>query len=228
MKQVLCAVAALCLAVATASAQSSGARVRIVHASPDAPAVDVYINDGKVLENLPFREYSEYLSLPAGTYNVEIRVTGTNTVVKQLSLPVQAGRDYTAIAVGYAGAGRTPGFDVMLLEDDNSAPADGRIKLRVAHTAPGAPAVDVYVTTPFETLDGKQPVLTNVPFKVASGYLSVPIGMYQARVVVAGTKTIAIDSHRLVTWGGMIRTIIAVDNRGGGAPFDLILLPDRN
>ncbi len=149
MKQVLCAVAALCLAVATASAQSSGARVRIVHASPDAPAVDVYINDGKVLENLPFREYSEYLSLPAGTYNVEIRVTGTNTVVKQLSLPVQAGRDYTAIAVGYAGAGRTPGFDVMLLEDDNSAPADGRIKLRVAHTAPGAPAVDVYVTTPF-------------------------------------------------------------------------------
>jgi len=26
----------------------------------------------------------------------------------------------------------------------------------------------------------------------------------------------------------MIRTIIAVDNKGGGAPFDLILLPDRN
>lgn len=210
-----------------AMAQSSGARVRIVHASPDAPAVDIYVNGGMVLENLPFREYSEYLSLPAGTYTVEIKVTGTNTVVKQLSVPVQADKDYTAIAVGYAG-GDQPGFDVMLLEDDNSAPEDGRIKIRVAHTAPGAPAVDVYVTTPFETLSGKQPVLTNVPFKAASGYLSVPIGMYQARVAVAGTNTIAIDSHRLVTWGGMIRTIIAVDNKGGGAPFDLILLPDRN
>lgn len=227
MKQVLCAVAALWLAAGTASAQQ-GAGVRIVHASPDAPAVDIYVNGAKVLENLPFREYSEYLTLPAGTYTVEIKVTGTNTVVKQLSLPVQAGKDYTAIAVGYAASGKTPGFDVMLLEDDNSAPADGRIKLRVAHTAPGAPAVDVYVTTPFETLDGKQAVLTNVPFKAASGYLSVPIGMYQARVAVAGTKSIAIDSHRLATWGGMIRTIIAVDSKGGGAPFDLILLPDRN
>lgn len=228
MKHLLCAIAVLSLAAGTVFAQGTNARVRIVHASPDAPAVDIFVNGGKVLENLPFREYSEYLSLPAGTYNVEIKVTGTDTLVKQLSVPVQAGKDYTAIAVGYAGAGKTPGFDVMLLEDDNSAPADGRIKIRVAHTAPGAPAVDVYVTTPFETLDGKQPVLTNVPFKAASGYLSVPIGMYQARVVVAGTRTIAIDSHRLVTWGGMIRTIIAVDNRGGGAPFDLILLPDRN
>ena len=227
MKRFLFAFAAAALAAGTLFAQSTGARVRVVHASPDAPAVDIYVNGNIVLENLPFREYSEYLSLPVGTYNVEIKVTGTNTVVKQLSVPLEAGKDYTAIAVGYAG-GASPGFDVMLLEDDNSAPADGRIKIRVAHTAPGAPAVDVYVTTPFETLSGKQPVLTNVPFKAASGYLSVPIGMYQARVAVAGTKTIAIDSHRLVTWGGMIRTIIAVDSKGGGAPFDLILLPDRN
>lgn len=227
MKRLLLVCASLMTVAGLAMAQGSGARVRIVHASPDAPAVDIYVNGAMVLENLPFREYSEYLSLPAGTYTVEIKVTGTNTVVKQLSVPVQADKDYTAIAVGYAG-GNQPGFDVMLLEDDNSAPQDGRIKIRVAHTAPGAPAVDIYVTTPFETLSGKQPVLTNVPFKAASGYLSVPIGMYQARVAVAGTKTIAIDSHRLVTWGGMIRTIIAVDNKGGGAPFDLLLLPDRN
>jgi|DewCreStandDraft_4_1066084.scaffolds.fasta_scaffold22895_2 hypothetical protein len=227
MKRLLLVCATVLAVAGLAMAQSSGARVRIVHASPDAPAVDIYVNGGMVLENLPFREYSEYLSLPAGNYTVEIKVTGTNTVVKQLSVPVMAGKDYTAIAAGYAG-GKQPGFDVMLLEDDNSAPEDGRIKIRVAHTAPGAPAVDVYVTTPFETLTGKQAVLTNVPFKAASGYLSVPISMYQARVTVAGTKTIAIDSHRVVTWGGMIRTIIAVDNKGGGAPFDLILLPDRN
>lgn len=227
MKRLLLVCATVLAVAGLAMAQGPGARVRIVHASPDAPAVDIYVNGGMVLENLPFREYSEYLSLPAGTYTVEIKVTGTNTVVKQLSVPVQAGKDYTAVAVGYAG-GNQPGFDVMLLEDDNTAPEDGRIKIRVAHTAPGAPAVDVYVTTPFETLTGKQAVLTNVPFKAASGYLSVPIGMYQARVAVAGTKTIAIDSHRLATWGGMIRTIIAVDNKGGGAPFDLILLPDRN
>lgn len=47
-------------------------------------------------------------------------------------------------------------------------------------------------------------------------------------MALAGTKTVAIDSHRLVTWNNMIRTLVAVDNRGGGAPFELLLLPDRN
>jgi hypothetical protein len=70
--------------------------------------------------------------------------------------------------------------------------------------------------------------LSNVPFKAASGYLAVPIQMYQGRVTVAGTKSVAIDTHRVPTWGGMIRTLVAVDNRGGGAPFEIIVLPDRN
>jgi hypothetical protein len=98
----------------------------------------------------------------------------------------------------------------------------------VVHGAPSAPAVDVYVTTPFESLDNKTPLLTSVPFKAASGYYTVPVSLYQARVAVAGTKTIAIDSHRLVTWNGMVRTVVAIDAKGGGAPFDFIILPDSN
>ncbi len=88
--------------------------------------------------------------------------------------------------------------------------------------------MDIYVTTPFETLDGKTPVLKDVPFKAASGYLSAPPQMYQARVAVAGTKNIAIDSHRLVTWNGVVRTLIALDAKGGGAPFEILVLPDFN
>jgi hypothetical protein len=226
MKTIVLSTALLVAAAGMASAQNG--RVRVVHASPDAPAVDIYVNGGKVLENLPFKEYSDYLAVPAGTYNVEIKVTGTDTVVKALSLPVAANRDYTAVAVGYATGNRQPGFDVKLLEDDNALPANNGVKLRVMHGAPGAPEVDVYVTGPFETLMGKDPVLARVPFNAASGYLTVPVANYQARVAVAGTKTVAIDSHRLTTWANMIRTIIAVDNKGGGAPFELIVLGDRN
>ena len=217
----------LCLMVlgaAAASAQS--ARVRVVHASPDAPNVDILVNNNKVLENLPFMEYSEYLPVPGGTYNVKINVTGTSNTALDVPLSVTGGKDYTVVAVGYVGSGKTPSFTVNVLEDDNSAPSDDNVKVLVMHAAPGAPAVDVYWTTPFETLEGKTPVLANVPFNVASGYLTVPPSMCQARVAVAGTKMIAIDSTRLVTWSGIIRTIIAVDSRGGGAPFGLIVLPD--
>jgi len=226
-KFILSAAALLILTSGFASAQATNARVRVVHASPDAPAVDITVNGNPVLEALPFREYSEYLSLPAGAYSFGIRVTGTSTVVATLPATLASGQDYTVIAMGYA-TGGTPAFEVVVLEDNNTLPANNGVKIRVVHGAPGAPAVDVYVTTPFETLMGKDPVLSNVPFKAASGYLTVPVGNYQARVAVAGTKTVAIDSHRLVTWANMIRTVIAVDATGGGAPFDFIILPDRN
>jgi hypothetical protein len=198
-----------------------------VHASPDAPAVDIYVESNIVLEALPFREYSDYLPVPAGTYTVSIKVSGTDTTVKSFPVTIGAGRYYTAIAVGYAGGGQ-PGFDVLALEDDLALPGNNGVKLRVVHGAPGAPEVDIYVTTPFETLTGKAAALTRVPFKASSPYLTVPTGTYQARVAVAGTKTIAIDSGRLITWNNMIRTVIAVDSKGGGAPFDILILPDRN
>lgn len=217
--------ALLLMFAAAAMAQTTG-RVRVVHASPDAPGVDVYVDSAKVLENLPYLEYSEYLPVPAGSHEIRVNVTGTQTTVFQATPSIQAGRDYTAIAVGYAA--KTPALDVVLLTDDNAEPGRGRIKIRAVHAAPGAPAVDIYVTTPFETLDGKTPVLTNVPFKAASGYLEVPPQMYQARVAVAGTKTVAIDSRRLPTWPGMVRTLIAVESKGGGAPFDFMILPDLN
>jgi len=217
----------LFLSAAALMAQSTTGKVRVVHASPDAPAVDVLVDGVKVLENLPFREYSEYLALPAGPHDIRVNVTGTSTTVLQAAPTVEAGKAYTAIAVGFAG-GQSPALDLLLLADETQAVEGTNIKLRVVHAAPSAPGVDIYVTTPFESLDNKIPLLSGVPFKAASGYYTVPVSLYQARVAVAGTKTIAIDSHRLVTWNGMVRTIVAVDTRGGGAPFDFIILPELN
>ena len=227
MKRSTFALGLVCLVTAaTGFAQTSGGRVRVLHASPDAPAVDVLVDGAKVIEGLPFREYTEYLALPAGRHEIRVNVSGTSTTVLNAAPTVEAGKDYTAIAVGFAG--KEPALDLVLLVDDNTLPQGNQIKVRVVHAAASAPAVDVYVTTPFESLDGKQAVLSGVPFKAASGYLAVPPSLYQARVAVAGTKTIAIDSKRLATWAGIIRTIVAGDNKDGGAPFDFVILPDRN
>ncbi len=202
------------------------AHLRVLHASPDAPAVDIWVDGAKVLENLPYREYSEYLALPGGRHEVRVAVTGTMNVVLQASPELAAGSDYTAIAAGFAG--KSPALELMLLTDDNAEPANGNMRVRVIHAAASAPQVDVYVTTPFETLEGKRPALTSVPFKGVSGYLEVPYGTYQARVTAAGTRNVAVDSGRWSTWNKVVRTVVALDNAGGGAPFSLLLLPDRN
>jgi hypothetical protein len=62
------------------------AKVRFLHASIDLPAVDVAVVGGPVLaQNLAFGQASAYVSVTPGTYDLELRLAGTNTAV--LSIP---------------------------------------------------------------------------------------------------------------------------------------------
>ena len=49
------------------------ANVRVWHASPDAPMVNVYVNGNQVLANVDYRGISNWLTLPEGTHNVQVR-----------------------------------------------------------------------------------------------------------------------------------------------------------
>jgi spore maturation protein SpmB len=78
------------------------ARVRVIHASPDAPAVDVAVQAGAVVvNNLSYpTATASYLELAAGTYPLEIRATGAATSVLKFSTPaLEAGKVYTVFAV---------------------------------------------------------------------------------------------------------------------------------
>jgi hypothetical protein len=55
--------------------------LRVVHASPDAPAVDVYVDNESTLTDVSFGAVSEYLSLDAGSYNVTITAAGDREAV---------------------------------------------------------------------------------------------------------------------------------------------------
>jgi LPXTG-motif cell wall-anchored protein len=80
------------------------AHVRFVHASPDAPAVDIAVTGGPVLfSNIPFKGVGDYLPVDAGTYDLEARIAGTETVA--LSVPgvaLENGAVYTIFAMGFA------------------------------------------------------------------------------------------------------------------------------
>ena len=199
------------------------ARVRVVHASPDAPDVDVLLDDAVVLSDVPYLVASDYLEAPAGEHNVKVNAAGTTTTVIDEDVTLVDGTDYTVIASGLVAA-LTP----IVLEDDNSTPAAGNARVRAIHGAPSAPAVDIYVTAPGADLEGETPVLTGVAFGDVADYLEVPAGDYQVRVTPAGTKTVEIDSGTLTLVSGQVRTAIAVDAPGGGAPFDLLVLADLN
>ncbi|MDQ2674408.1 MAG: DUF4397 domain-containing protein, partial [Chloroflexota bacterium] len=194
-----------------------------VHASPDAPDVDVLLDEAEVLSDVPYLAASDYLEAPAGQRNLKVNAAGTSTTVIDADVDLADGSEYTVIASG-AVASIAP----IVLVDDNTAPDAGNARVRAIHGAPGAPAVDVYVTAPGEDLTQVTPVLTGVEFGDVADYLEVPAGDYQVRVAPAGTTSVVIDSGVLSLGAGEVRTAIAVDAAGGGAPFDLLLLADLN
>ena len=202
---------------------SRTAQLRVVHASPDAPAVDVLVDNAAVLTNVPFKSSSTYLAVPSGSRNLKVRAAGTSTVVIDANANVAAGEAYTVLA-----AGRVASIAPLVLEDDLTSPAAGNVRLRLVHAAPSAGNVDIYVTAPSANLATTSPTLATVPFRGASNYLEVPAGTYRVRVTPAGTKTVAIDVNNVALSAGQVRTAVAVDAPGGGTPLGALLLADRN
>lgn len=198
------------------------AQLRVVHASPDAPNVDVLVDAATPLTNVPFRAFSPFLDVEAGERRIRVRAAGTATTVIDANVDLAADRPYTVIATGLVA-----GIQPLVLEDDLTAPAAGQVKVRVVHAAPAAAGVDVYVTAPGADLATATPVLTNVPFRGFSGYLTIPAGEYQIRVTGTGTTTVAIDATVTFT-AGQIRTIVATDAPGGGGPLAPVVLTDLN
>ena len=144
------------------------ARIRVVHASPDAPEVDVLLDDTEVLSDVPYLVASGYLETSAGDHNLKVNAAGPTTTVIDADATLVDGTDYTVIASGLVAE-----IEPIVLEDDNSAPAAGNVRVRAIHGAPSAPAVDVYVTAPEADLDAATPVLTNVAFGAVAPYLDL-------------------------------------------------------
>jgi hypothetical protein len=195
----------LVLAMATTSMAQSEARVRVVHASPDAPAVDVWVNGAKAFSNAPFKGITSYASLEAGSYDVQVVPAGaTEPVVIDATLNLAAGADYTVVAVGQLAA-----IEPLVLVDDNTLPEPGNAHVRFVHASPDAPAVDIAVA------NGGPVLFENVSFKDVAGYLPVGAGTYDLEARLAGTDTVALSVPGVTLEDGVVYTIFAMGLAGG-------------
>ncbi|MEF8841616.1 MAG: DUF4397 domain-containing protein [Haloarculaceae archaeon] len=128
-------------ATASTSGDDGPARVRVAHASPDAPNVDVLVDGERVLSDVTFRSVTGYLSLEPGTYEVTITAAGDpDTVAFEGAVSVEAGTDYTLAAIGELSE---ESFRVEPLVDRNRDLPDTIAEVRVVHASPDAPNVDV-------------------------------------------------------------------------------------
>jgi hypothetical protein len=213
--------------------------MRFVHASPDAPNVDLAVDGKIVATNLPFATVfpgSSYLTISAGGRLIEVRPTGTAMdLVDASNVSFSTHQQYTVFFTGYLATPPLPctvtppppNQTINLVSDDNSAPQSGNIKLRVFHGSPCGPAnLDIYIVAPFTDITSLSPTIPGLPYQQASSYQNVAPTSNEVIMTATGdpTKTRLVDQTYTLT-AGQIRTLVVLDVVGGGtiSPTPLVL-----
>jgi hypothetical protein len=216
MSRKMSRVAALFAATATvvalagpAAAAAGDASVRVLHASPDAPAVDVYVNGAKVgapLAGLEFGDLSTYVALPAGSYDFKVCASADASICPIVAngVALTAGTHYTIAATNVLAS-----IEVKIITDA-PAPVADMTQVRVVHFSADTPAVDVL------TQDGSAKVVTNLAYPDATGYLTLTPGSYDLKVCANADNTVCpLDPGALALEAGRSYSVFAIGSLAG-------------
>lgn len=198
------------------------AALQVVHASADAPAVDVLADGNVIVPSLTYPIATGFLSVPAATYSVSVTVAGNPGAIAigPVDLELLAGSRTSVLAVDELAA-----IDALILTDD-ARRVSTNAQVRIVHAAPAAGAVDIYVTAVGADINAAEPTLENVAFKANTGYLALAAGDYDVTVTPTGSKTAAIGPASVSISDGGVYTAIARNPLPGAMALGLILSDD--
>ncbi len=177
----------------------------VTHASPDAPAVDIYIDNSKVTTTpFSFSNTTGYLkNLISGKRNIKVNVAGTTTNVINADITFDGNKNYSLFAIDSVSK-----LSTILTVDDLTTPAAGKAHVRFIHLSPDAPAVDIAVV-------GGPVVFPNSSFKSVSAFTPLGAGAYNLEVRAAGTTNVALTLPSITLESGKIYTVYAKGFLGG-------------
>ncbi len=200
-----------------------------LHASPDAPAVDIGPSGTSVslVTDLTFAEISTPVQLKPGTYTLDFRAAGTTTVAATATTPaLAAGERYLAVATGFlAPETGEAAFQLVPLADEFDLELVTPV-LRVAHESPDAPAVDVGTMT--GSVFTPLAPFSNLAFPATSAAAGTPLPAAPLVIGIAPTGTTTpVATFNVTTAGGMRAVAVAagaLTPRIGDQSFRLLIV----
>ena len=156
--------------------------VRVFHASPNAPAVDVYINKALVFSNISFKDFSEYIPLSKGEYEMEVypaNQKNTPVITENIQVPE---KQVITVAI----AGNLDDLQVVPYIEGNAEDLPvNQSRVRAIHLSPDAPEVDILVNNNL--------AFDDVGFLDASDYIQLPSAIYDVTINIADTQDIVLS-----------------------------------
>jgi hypothetical protein len=197
------------------SVRRGNPRLRVLHASPGGPLIDVYLDASPAFPRLAYGEVSVYAKAPAGPHVATVYAAGGGGPGEALfsaDLMLAAGEDYTMVALG-----RLPRIEPVVLIDSTAAPGPGRAKARALHASPDAPAVDIAAR--------RGPILfEHVCFRQVTPFVEVPARMVDLDVRRSGSDEAIFSLPDYTLAEGSLYTFVALGLLRGAPGFMIMPL----
>ena len=203
---------------------SEESNIRIIHASANAPRLDIYVNEDQIAQNIQYLDNTDYYSVKSGLNNLKITPHNSIQNLINLNVPLQNSTSYTILV-----SNNLAKIQPLVLVDSLEEPASGQAKIRVVDASPTAPQLSVQ----FVPIDlGEQSpslgkTISGLNFNDVSDFNLIPNGRYNVNLVLKGASTPAYQIKDFNFSGKDVFTIVVFDANGGGSPFQLKAFEDR-
>ena len=140
--------------------------VRVLHASPNAPGVDIYVNNVLTAKDVTYKEFTQYIPVAGGLYNVRVYPTGTSVnPVISTNVNIPPGTIFTVAATGMLAD-----IALTLVQEPPIQRLPSETFVRIAHLSPNAPRVDI-------TLANGTKLFSDVEYEEITDYIPVRPGV---------------------------------------------------
>jgi hypothetical protein len=113
--------------------------VSIYHAAPDAPQLDVIVDDRKINFNpLSYSDHSGYLNFYTGDRTVKFTSSGAVNTLVDTVLNVEDGNAYSIFVIN-----QLSNLETLVVRDSAATPSSGKAMIRFVQLSPDSPELTV-------------------------------------------------------------------------------------
>lgn len=179
------------------------ALVRIIHASPDAPALDVYLDDQLLTVGAVFGSVTEYLSVTSGKHNLQVVPAGGTPMRQSLVTTEVSFEPETLQFVAIQNFLNAIALAVYP-EDVSEINGQGYSRIRMIHLVPDANGISLLVSDGEELFDSVVPLTATRYEDIQAGSHNLTIRAERQDVLAAIPVALALlpnVSYDLVVLG---------------------------
>ncbi|NJN28864.1 MAG: DUF4397 domain-containing protein [Cyclobacteriaceae bacterium] len=194
--------------------------VSIYHLSPDAPDLDVELDDRLIFNQaLEYTDYSNYLRFYPGSRELAFSPFNANNILVDTTVNFQADKVYSVFV---SGAGSN--LSTLIVEDKIESPAAGESMIRVIHLSPDAAATDFYLG------DESTALISDLEFNESSEFEAIDAGEYDLNITPGGETDALVSVEKANFREGGIYTVLlrGFENAPAGNNNDLSIQIVRN